>query len=51
MLNFIPVYSESGGVVCTVCRSGGIGRRARLKIVYCNKCEGSIPSSGTIKRD
>ena len=29
------------------CRSGGIGRRARLKIVYPEGCEGSIPSFGT----
>jgi hypothetical protein len=30
-----------------ICRSGGIGRRARLKIVYPEGYEGSIPSFGT----
>jgi hypothetical protein len=31
-------------------RSGGIGRRAGLKIQYPQGCEGSIPSFGTIKK-
>ncbi len=32
------------------CRSGGTGRRARLKIWYPSGCEGSSPSSGTFPR-
>jgi hypothetical protein len=30
-------------------RSGGTGRRARLKIVFLQRSEGSIPSFGTIR--
>ena len=29
-------------------RGGGTGRRAGLKILYGQPCEGSIPSRGTI---
>ena len=30
----------------TFCRRGGIGRRARLKILYSDECVGSSPSAG-----